>query len=86
MRAFLLTAVTSISLFVAGSAAPTQDPPAELTPAELELIRAYIRARDQEVKPHEQAIQEIWKRYERLIRQNLPPEKFPAWKALYGGC
>ena len=96
MRTFLVSALLSFGGLAAGSVVSVQEPPAapapvpaspaELTPAEIELILHYVDLRNLEIKPHEEVIQRIWQRYDALIRKALPPEKHQAAKVYMGGC
>jgi hypothetical protein len=91
MRTFLLSAILSFGGFAGGAALPAQDPPAatepvKLSPAEIELIKIYVDLRDAELQPHQDASQKIWRKYDDLIRNMLPTEKYRLARPLMGGC
>ena len=86
MRILLLSVVALVSLLGAsrGNVEPASD--IDLTPAQIELIQHYLGAQNQEMKPHQDALREITERYDRIIRQSLPPEKHPEYLRMKNGC
>lgn len=75
--------------------APAQEPAPDidesgfltpLTPAEQEVVLAYIRSMDREVEAHPDGWEKIRLKYVALVRKALPPGKHLIARVMLGGC
>jgi hypothetical protein len=77
------------------ASAPTQELPpdidesgflAPLTPAEEELVLAYVRLMEREMEAHPNDYDQIRQKYTTLVRKALPPGKHLIARVRMGGC